>query len=563
MRKRSNISSRDPNRTGSGTCVLCGKEGTRMTKWPLACAMAIVAATLAVTASQRVNAATSSVNVLTYHNNIRRTGLNANEQVLTPSNVAPGTFGKLFSVAVDGYIYAEPLYVSNVSIPGKGVHNVVFVATEHDSIYALAAGTGKRLWKRSLIDPARGITTVSAAALNCTDLVPEVGITGTPVIDPNTQTLYVVSAEFNSNTSKYIQSLHALDLHTGAEKFGGPVKISAAVPGTGYGDGSDTDGKGHVIFDAKMENQRAALLLTGGVVYIAFSSHCDIDEYHGWVLAYDATTLTQVGAFNSTPNGQEGGIWQSGNGPAATPSGSIFVGIGNGTFDASSNNYGDSLVKLAARTLKVLDYFTPTDQSFLQGNDLDFGTAGPLILPFQSGPVPYELIAAGKLPVLYVLNRANLGKYCNGCNPTDPQVVQTVTSPELSNMFSAPAYWNGWVYQSSSGGPLLAFSLVNGKISTASPAQTSVIFTFHGSTPVISSIGSTNGIAWILLTDNGAGAPAVLYAFRATDLKELYDSAQVPGDAAGSAVKFSVPTVANGHVYVGTQTELDVYGLLH
>ncbi len=527
------------------------------------CAMAIFAVSLF---ARTAGATSTPVNVLTYHNHVNRNGLNWNETILTPSNVAPGNFGKLFSVPVDGYVYAEPLFVSNLNIPGQGFFNTVFVATEHDSVYAIAGGgpnRGKILWKKSLTNPAGGITTISSTQLGCTDLVPEVGITGTPVIDLTTGTLYVVAATFNSNTSTFNQHLHALDIRTGAEKFGGPVKIAAAVPGTGYGDGGDTDGKGHVIFDAKMENQRAALLLSGGFLYVAFSSHCDIDEYHGWVLAYDATTLTQVAAFNSTPNGQEGGIWQSGNGPAATPSGSIFVGIGNRTFDASSNNYGDSLVKLAARTLKVLDYFTPTDQSFLQGNDLDFGTAGPLILPFQSGPVPYELIAAGKLPVLYVLNRANLGKYCNGCNPTDPQVVQTVTSPELSNMFSAPAYWNGWVYQSSSGGPLLAFSLVNGRISTASPAQTSVIFTFHGSTPVISSNGSTNGIAWILLTDNGAGAPAVLYAFRATDLKELYDSAQVPGDAAGSAVKFSVPTVANGHVYVGTQTELDVYGLLH
>ena len=534
-----------------------------MTKWPLACAMAIVAATLATTASQRVNAATSSVNVLTYHNNIRRTGLNANEQVLTLSNVAPGTFGKLFSVAVDGYIYAEPLYVSNVSIPGKGFHNVVFVATEHDSIYALAAATGKRLWKKSLIDPARGITTVSAAALNCTDLVPEVGITGTPVIDPNTQTLYVVSAEFNSNTSKYIQLLHALDLHTGAEKFGGPVKISAAVPGTGYGDGGDTDGKGHVIFDAKMENQRAALLLTGGVVYIAFGSHCDIDEYHGWVLAYDAATLTQLAAFNSTPNGQKGGIWQSGNGPAATATGNaIFVGIGNGSYDVTKKNYTNSFVKLSQKTLQVVDYFTPTDQQFLSNNDLDFGIAGPLLLPLQSGPVPYELIGGGKSAILYVLNRANMGKYCDGCNPPDPQVVEKVNPGWLLAMFSSPAYWNGFVYQSSDNGPLIVFTVTDGMLSTFPIARTNVTFTYHGATPVVSSNGSENGIVWILLNGNGQGPPTVLYAFRATDLTELYNSSQMAGDTAGPGVKFAVPTVANGRVYVGTQTELDVYGIL-
>ena len=536
-----------------------------MKKWPFACATAIVAAILATTTSQPVNAATSSVDVLTYHNDIRRSGLNRNEQILTPSNVAAGTFGKLFSDAVDGYIYAEPLYVSNLSIPGKGIHNVVFVATEHDSIYALAAGGpngGKPLWKKSLIDPAHGITTVSSAALICTDISPEYGITGTPVIDPTTQTLYAVSAEFNSNTLHYIQKLHALDLHTGAEKLGGPVKITAAVPGTGYGDGRDTDGKGHVIFDAKMENQRAALLLTGGVVYIAFGSHCDIDEYHGWLLAYDAATLQQLAAFNSTPNGQEGGIWQGGNGPAAT-AGAIFVGVGNGSFDASRENYSDSFVKLSAKTLKVIDYFTPTDQQYLANNDLDFGTTGPLLLPLQSGPVPYELIGGGKSAILYVLNRANMGKYCDACNPPDPQVVQTVSPQSLLAMFSAPAYWNGFVYQSSDNGPVDAFSLTNGKLSSVPVAKSDPVFIYHGSTPAVSSNGPNNGIVWILLNERGNGPPAVLYAFRATDMTELYNSSQIAGDTAGPAVKFAVPTVANGRVYVGAQKELDVYGILH
>jgi hypothetical protein len=512
-----------------------------MRKWSLACAGAILSAVFATT--QRVSAATP-VNVLTYHNNISRTGLNWNEAVLTPSNVAPGTFGKLFSVAVDGYIYAEPLYVSSLNIPGKGIHNVVFIATEHDSIYAFAAGNpngGKPLWKKSLIDPAHGITTVSSAALNCTDLVPEIGITGTPVIDATTETLYVVSAAFNSNTSEYIQRLHALDLRTGAEKFGGPVKISAAVRGTGYGNGGDTDGKGHVIFDAKMENQRAALLLTGGVVYVAFGAHCDIDEYHGWLLAYDAATLKQLAAFNSTPNGQEGGIWQSGNGPAATGNGAIFVGIGNGSFDPSQKNYSDSFVKLAARTLLVVDYFTPTDQQSLSLADLDFGIAGPLLLPLQSGPAPYELIGGGKSAILYVLNRANMGKYCGSCNPPDPQVVQTVSPSGLFGMFSAPAYWKGFLYQSSDNGPLLAFSLTNGKLSTNPVAQTSVTFTYHGSTPVVSSNGPKNGILWILLNGDGRGPAAVLYAFRATDLTELYDSSQVAGDAPGPGVKLLSP----------------------
>ena len=531
----------------------------------LAFLTSIIAVAFTISATPGANAASTPVNVLTYHNNSARTGLNWNETTLTLSKVKAGIFGKLFSLPVDGYIYAEPLYVSALNIPGKGIHNVVFVVTEHDSVYAFAAENpngGNPLWKKTLIDPTNGITTVSSSALGCSDLVPEVGITSTPVINLTTKTLYVVSAAFNSNTSEYFQQLHALDLGTGAEKFNGPVTISAAVPGSGYGDGNDTDGMGNVIFDPKLENQRAALLLSGGMVYVAFGSHCDIDEFHGWVLGYDAATLKQVAVFNSTPNGQEGGIWQSGNGPATTGNGAIFVGVGNGSFDPSQQNYGDSFVKLVAGTLKVFDYFTPTDEQSFADNDVDFGIAGPLLLPPQSGPAPNELIGGGKSAVLYVLNRSNMGKYCGSCNPADSQVVQTVSSSELFGMFSTPAYWNGFVYQSSNNGPLLAFKLVKGKLS-ANPVAQTVTSTYQGSTPVVSSNGPKNGIVWILLNGNGGGPPTVLYAFRATDLTELYDSSQVTGDAAGPGVKFAVPTVVNGRVYVGTQTELDVYGILH
>jgi hypothetical protein len=432
-------------------------------------------------------------------------------------------------------------------------------------VYAFASGNpngGNPLWKKTLIDPTKGITTVSSSALNCDNISPEIGITSTPVINLTTKTLYVVSAAFNSNTSEYFQQLHALDLGTGAEKFNGPVTISASVPGTGYGDGGDTDGRGNVIFNPKWENQRAALLLVGGIVYVAFASHCDMDEFHGWVLGYSAATLKQVAAFNSTPNGQGGGIWQSGNGPATTGNGVIFVGVGNGSFDPSRQNYSESFVKLLAGSLKVVDYFTPTDQQSFTDNDVDFGIAGPLLLPPQSGSVPNELIGGGKSAVLYVLNRSNMGKYCASCNPPDSQVVQTVSSSELFAMYSTPAYWNGFVYQSSNNGPLLAFKLAKGKLSANPVAQTSVTFNYQGSTPVVSSNGPKKGIVWILLNGNGSGPPTVLYAFRATDLTELYDSSQVAGDAAGPGVKFTVPTVVNGKVYVGTQTELDVYGML-
>ena len=525
----------------------------------------IIAVVFTISATPGANAASTPVNVLTYHNNSARSGLNWNETTLTLSKVKAGIFGKLFSLPVDGYIYAEPLYVSGLNIPGKGINNVIFVATEHDSVYAFAAGNpngGNPLWKKTLIDPTNGITTVSSSALDCFDISPEVGITSTPVIDLTTKTLYVVSAAFNSKTSEYFQQLHALDLSTGAEKFNGPVTISASVPGTGYGDGGDTDGMGNVIFDPKMQYQRDALLLSGGMVYVAFGSHCDAGEYHGWVLGYDAATLKRVAAFNSTPNGQAGGIWQSGNGPATTGNGAIFVGVGNGSFDPSQQNYGDSFVKLVAGTLKVFDYFTPTDQQSFADNDVDFGIAGPLLLPPQSGPVPNELIGGGKSAVLYVLNRSNMGKYCASCNPSDSQVVQTVSSSELFGMYSTPAYWNGFVYQSSYNGPLLAFKLAKGKLSANPVAQTSVTFSYEGATPVVSSNGPKNGIVWILLKSTSSDPRHGLYAFRATDLTELYDSSQVAGDAVGPDVKFAVPTVVNGRVYVGTQTELDVYGIL-
>jgi len=338
----------------------------------------------------------AGINILTFHNDNMRSGLNPHETILTPANVNVRTFGKLFSYPVDGYLYAEPLYVSQLAIPGQGTHNVVYVASEHDSVYAFDADglPTLPLWQKSFIDPANGITTVSGLNdVGCHNLVPEIGITGTPVISLDNQALYVVSETKNQNNGTFALELHALDLATGAEKFGGPVPISATVAGIGNGN----DGHGNVSFVPMLALQRPALLFLNGMVYIAFGSNCDRGPYHGWVLAYDGLTLAQKAAFNTTPNGSEGGIWQSGNGPSASPFGNVFVGIGNGTFNGTTD-YGDSFVKLDPNTLRVIDYFTPSDQALLSATDSDGGITGVVVLPDQpSGPATYERNQVGSI----------------------------------------------------------------------------------------------------------------------------------------------------------------------
>ena len=299
--------------------------------------------------------ATAGVNVLTYHNDNARTGQNTNETVLTPANVASTNFGQIFMQPVDGYVYAQPLVVTNVTIPGKGVHDVVYVATEHDSVYAFDANSNTvagaaPLWLVSFINPAAGVTTVSSGDVSCGDLVPEVGITSTPVIDTASGTIYVSAKtkEVINSVTTYYHRLHALDLGTGAEKFGGPVAVQVSVAGTGDGN----DGTGHVPFDPLKQLNRSALLLNKGVVYIASASHCDNGPYHGWLLGYGAQTLTLSNSFNTTPNGGLGGIWHAGGGPACDPSNYIYAITGNGTFDGATNNdYGDTFLKISRPTV--------------------------------------------------------------------------------------------------------------------------------------------------------------------------------------------------------------------
>jgi hypothetical protein len=501
-----------------------------------------------------------AVDLLTYHNDSARTGQNLSETILTPGDVNATDFGKLFTDAVDGPVYAQPLYKSSVVVPGQGTHNLVLVATEHDSVYAFDADRpGAPLWQDSFINPAAGITPVPDGDLNSKSIAPEVGITGTPVIDAASNTLYVVAftREVSGATVSYVQRLHALDVATGAEKFGGPVGIQATLPGSGEGSHN-----GIVSFDALHENQRPGLLLENGVVYVTWASFDDRRPYHGWVIGYNAQTLHQVAVFNSTPDGGLGGIWQSGAAPAADAAGNIYLITGNGTFDAQSatppnHDYGDSFLKLSSGSggLTAADFFTPFNQAILDARDEDLGSGGPLLLPDQPGANPHLLISAGKEGKVYVLNRDNLG----GFDPSVDHVVQELPQV-ITGLFAGPAYWGGLVYFASSGDSLKAFQLANGQLSPHPVLQTSTVFGYPGATPSISANGNSNAIIWVVQN----GSTAVLRAYSASDLTtELYDSNQAGSrDLFGTAVKFAAPTVANGKVYVGTQSGLTVFGLL-
>jgi 5-hydroxyisourate hydrolase-like protein (transthyretin family) len=506
-----------------------------------------------------------------------RTGQNLGETALAPANVNVAQFGKLLSYSIDGVSDASPLYAANVNIPGQGVHNVVYVETEHDSVYAFDADglITNPLWKVTFINPAAGITTITPADTGdcCPPNMPgESGITGTPVIDPATGTLYVVAVtkEVSGTITNFVQRLHALDITTGAEKFGGPVVIQASVPGTG--DGSSG---GQVPFDALHENQRAALLLTNGIVYIAWGAHADRPPYHGWVLGYSATTLQQVMVYNTTPNGSNGGIWQSGDGLTTDSTGRLYFVTGNGLFDANmvgGLDYGDSIVAITT-TGTVSDYFTPHDQSTMASSDLDLGSGGALLLPDQGGAHPHEALSSGKNGTIYVVDRDNMGHF-NISN--DNQIVQTLVNTlpggtfQTGN-FKSPVYFNGHVYFSADADTIKAFAVTNGLLSTSPTSQTSLIPGYPGATLQISANGSTNGILWAVQrigTDqlgHGTVAPGALHAYDASNLAtELYNSNQAAGgrDQLDFAAKWAAPLIANGKVFVATNSQLTIFGLL-
>jgi hypothetical protein len=504
------------------------------------------------------SSAAAQVSVLTEHNDNSRTGQNVSETFLTPSNVTSKYFGKLFTQNVDGLMVAQPLYVPGVAIPGAGTHNVVYVATQHDSVFAFDANDSQGsnaspLWKVSFINPSAGITPESATDQGCAieTAYTEIGIMGTPVIDPATNTLYVV-AKTNENGT-YVFRLHALDITTGQEKFGGPVAITGSVVNS-FGV--------TVPLVTKKQAQRPGLLLLNGNVYIGFGSNgCD-HSAHGWVFAYDAATLQQTGVFNTTPDVKEGGsVWQSGAGLAGDSLGNVyFATAALGDFDASTGgmDFGDSVMKLnlSGGTLTWVDYFTPSDQNFLNTADLDLGAGGVVLLPDQTGSNPHLLLAAGKEGVIYLVNRDNMGQF----NQSLDNVVQELPTA-LGQIYSIPVYWNGTVYYvGTQNHPMQAYSLSNGMLST-SPVAQSVLFNDRG-LPELSANGTTNGIIW-LLRGPSTNVPW-LTAFNAANLAITYSSNQAGGnrDTLDPVAHFATPTIANGRVYVGTTARLAVYGLM-
>jgi len=521
--------------------------------------------TVTPTATATVTPTPPYTGVFTYHNDLARTGQNLAETALTQSNVNFSSFGKLLSVLVDGVIYAQPLYVHGVSISGA-VHNVAYVATENDSVYAIDTSNGAVLWKAAVAVP--GGAPVSATTINCSGIVPNIGITSTPVIDPATGTIYVVAWSVANGVYHY--QLHALNIATGAEKFGGPMEISATVSGTGVGSSN-----GQVAFDASQHLNRAALTLSGGAVYIGFGSNCDQSNFHGWIFSYSASNLSRLGVLNVSPNGNDGGIWESGNGFAGDANGSLYVMTGNGTFDANAGglDYGDSFMKLTGSGLTVADYFTPGEQAMFASGDFDLGSGGPLVLPDSVGSsaAPHLITGSGKEGVVYLVNRDNMGHYCCAPNGPDTNIVQEFQGDATSggligSAFDTPAYFNGNIYFEDTSGYLYRYAISNAIM--AAPQTVNNGIGYPGSTPSISANGASNGILWLLdNTNNGAGVatgPAVLHAYNSANLTEFYDSTQAAGnrDAAGNAVKFAVPTIFDGKVFVGTTSELDIYGLL-
>jgi hypothetical protein len=535
--------------------------------------------------------APGQTSVTTYHYDNARTGTNPNETTLTPTNVNANTFGKLFSLPVDGWVYAQPLYMPRV-VMGAGtpqagtMHNVLFVATEHDSLYALDAdnNTGANanpLWKASLIDTAHGAGTgekpVPNGDVSTGDLVPEIGIVSTPVVDPATNTIYVVAKSTVADTT-FIQRLHALDITTGKEKFAGPVVLSGTVPGTGNGSSGGT-----LNWDPKWQMNRASLMLLNGIVYIGFGSHGDNGPWHGWILAYNASTLNETGVWCSSPNSIGSGIWGGGAGfaadvPAGKPYGRIFAATGNGTYDAvaptyaNSMDYGDSILKLdlanGVPTMNsngtvVGDVFTPHAQASLNNADEDQGSGGVVILPDSvgGGNGQHQLAQVGKSAIIYVLNRENLGGY-TPANTKDPQEAAYLNG----GLWGAPAYWNGKIFVWGINDHLKSFSFANGMLS-ANPTSTSaeLIEGYYSPTPTVSANGTSNGIVWSVKTNNYTSeGQETLYAHDATNVANLLYSSDQNSmrDNPGNSVKFITPMVANGKVYLGSESQVSVFGLL-
>ena len=514
--------------------------------------------------------------VLTYHNNVQRTGVQPAETTLTLANVNTSTFGKLFTFPVDGQLYAQPLFLGGLGMPDGNLHNVVYAATAHGTVYAFDSDGNNPdagyLWKQSLF--AAGEVTLSATYYNCTDTTPEASLMGTPVIDRSTGTLYVVTAEKVTASGLYTQKIHAISLIDGSEKFGGPTVITATYPGTGDGAAS-----GVLTFDALRQLQRPALLLSGGNVWITWASHCDTKSYHGYVMAYNASDVTKRTAlFNNTPNGSDGGIWMSGGGPSAGADGSVYVIGGNGTFDANVSgglDYGDTALKLtppsstSTTALTVADYFTPSNQASLSSADQDVGLTEPMLFDDPGGTAPHLLLEADKNGKLYLVNTDSMGRY-NGPSGAD-QIVQEFSSG--GHLFNSYSYFNQTLYVGAGAVPLRSYTFTPGTASTAgkfvitpsssSPTTPGGNYATGGSCTAVSANGTSQGIVWIEEHTGATGQAAAMRAYDASNLAtELYNTNQSDDDVMPTPLKFACPVVANGRVFVPGANALAVYGLL-
>ena len=525
------------------------------------------AATLALTvqAAGRTNAP----DVTTYHFDVARDGLNAQETILTPANVNAAQFGRIGFDAVDGKVDAEPLYLANVAM-GSQYRNVLYVASEHDSVYAFDADTGAQLWKTSIL----GTGETTSDDHGCGQITPEIGITSTPVIDraqgPN-GTLFTVGMTKDAS-GKYHQRLHALDAATGVEISGSPTEIAASYPGLG-----DNSQNGSVVFDPAQYAERAGLLLLNGNIYMGWTSHCDQGAYTGWVMAYSETTLQQTQVLDVTPNGAEGSIWMSGDGLAADSGGNIYFLDANGSFDTTfdangfpaKGDYGNAMMKLATNggtgRLAVADYFQPYNTNAESAQDADLGSGGEMLLPDQTdanGGVHSLIVGAGKDGNIYLADRNNMGKYNSAVNPHDTNLYEEIAGQLGGQVFSTPAFFHGVLYYGAVGDALKAFPLSNAKLTTFS-SQSGATFAYPGTTPGISANGTQNGIVWAL--ESNTGQAGVLHALDATNLAhELYSSGQAANgrDGFGLGNKFLTPMIVNGRVYVGTPTGVAVFGLL-
>jgi len=513
------------------------------------------------------------VAVLTQRNDNARSGSNLEETTLTTSNVAPQSFGRLFSRDVDDLIYAQPLYVPNVEIDGHGAHNVVYVATVAATVYAFDADYPEQtdpLWRQSFVDPAAGVVPVQMSDVGppgYTDFVGKMGIVGTPVIDPSTGTLYVVAATREGAT--FHQRLHALDITSGAERPGSPHEIAASLPGSGEGQSVP----GNIAFDPRIQNPRPGLLLSDGVVYVAWASFGDADSYHGWVMGFDAATLAPTAVFNSTPDGVRGGFWHSGQGLAADAAGDIWAVSSNGSFtaDAAGRDYGNSVLHLrptSGGALDVIDWFTPFDQMMLNDLDLDLGSSGVLLIPDGN-----LALAGGKNSALYLLDRGGLGHFSA---TDDGQIVQKV-SLGAGEIHGLPVLWSGpngaWVYVWAENDWLKAYALAGGRLSDAPAAENTALDAAPRPGAMFSlsadRAAAGSGILWTTHALEGSAnwqtRPGVLRALDAADVtRELWNSLIVPSrDDLGTFAKFAPVTVADGKVFAATfSNQLCVYGLL-